>query len=134
MARSGLFAKMHMTRRAFVVWLAVFALFAQALSPLSVAWAFEPQPDGAQQFICTVSGVQAIAVGQDGKPIDPQNVAACPFCVLHISAAVLNPFQASPLLTNTGETEQAFGLPRADVHATLWRAQPRPPRGPPRTA
>lgn len=135
MARFGRpFCKTPMMRRAFMVWLAVFALFAQALAPLSAAWAFDAETDYGLQVICSASGAQTIAIGQDGQPIEPMDMAACPFCVLHVSAAVFSPSLAVSLPLHADQPAQAFGLPSADVHASLWRAQPRPPRGPPRTA
>lgn len=111
----------------------MFALFAQALAPLSTAWAHDTQADGELLVICTVSGVKTVAISQGDQPIDPGTVVSCPFCVMHAASLVLPP---QPLAVPAyGATAQPiFTLTRADVHASLWRSQPRPPRGPPRTA
>jgi len=125
--------KTQITRRAFMAWLAIFALFVQALAPLSAAQAFDATADGEFLVICTMSGVKTVAVGQDDQPIDPGTVISCPFCVVHAAGVVLPP---QPLAFSAYEapTKPVFVLPRADTHASLWRTQPRPPRGPPRTA
>lgn len=120
-------------RRALTAWLAVFALFVQAFAPLGSAWAFDDQ-SGGLQVICTANGVQTIAVDRDGKPIDPQaEQASCPFCVLHASAAILTP-TVPAVGEEVADTRQAVLRPVSDVHASLWRAGPRPPRGPPARA
>lgn len=131
MARSGrLFDKTHMTRRAFVAWLAVFALFAQALMPLTQAWAHDAQTDGELQVICTPNGVQMIAIGQDGEPIEPADTASCPFCMAHTAPVVFSsvvPFVAAPALP----TGHDFAQPSFYTPSSIWRGGPRPSRAPP---
>lgn len=134
MAKPGLhFAKTHSVRRATMAWLAVFALFVQAMAPLSAAWASEAGAGAELQVICTASGVKTIAIGQDGQPIDPNETATCAFCVLHASGAILTP-QIGETVTHTVVEQDAYVLVLNDVHANLWRATPRPPRGPPSSA
>lgn len=136
MARSGrLLNKTRMTHRAFVAWMAVFALFAQVLAPLSAAWAFDAKSPSEVLVICTANGIQTTTIGGDGTPIEtPTYGVACPFCVLHVSAAVFSPSLTSSMPAYAGLTRHTFSLPRADVQVSLGRAQPCPPRGPPHTA
>lgn len=134
MVRFGrLFDKMGMTRRAVVAWLAVFALFAQALMPLSSALAFDAGTDGEFRVICTASGVKTLAIGENGQPVNAVQEASCPFCLVHAATALL-PAQAPSVITFARQAKPIFVLPRVQRHASLWRAQPRLPRGPPPTA
>ena len=133
MARfSHLFDKMHRTRHTLVAWLAVFALFAQMLAPLSSALAFDADTDGEFHVICTASGVKTVAIGEDGKPVKPVQGMSCPLCLTYAAAALV-----PSVVSFTGYTQRthsAFALPHADAAANLWRAQPQLPRGPPQAA
>ncbi|MFC1672617.1 DUF2946 domain-containing protein [Pseudomonadota bacterium] len=120
-------------RRASVAWLAVFALFVQAMAPLSAAWASGTGAGGELQVICTANGVKTIAIDQDGLPIDPTEAVTCAFCVLHASGAILTP-KISERFTHSVVEQDSYALVLSDVHANLWRASPRPPRGPPLSA
>lgn len=126
-------AKMHKMRRAFMAWLAVCALFVQALVPLSSAWAFDATGDDAFQVVCTANGFKTIIVGEDELPTEQGNAIACPFCVVHGVSALVPP-QESTLSTDADLAKPVFALPRANSHSNLWCAQPRPPRGPPQAA
>jgi hypothetical protein len=123
---------MHMTRRAFVAWLAVFALFVQVLAPLSSALAFDAGTDGEFRVICTATGVKTVALGQNGEPATPEQGISCPFCLIHAPAALVPPVAA--LGDHIQLTKPDFALPHAQRQANLWRAHPNLPRGPPLTA
>lgn len=132
MARFGLpFCKKSVTRRAVLSWLAAFALFAQALVPLSSALAFDASSGGDFQVICTATGVKTIHIGQDSAPIEPHEVVSCPFCMVHAPGALLLPLTSDAILDHVIAEKPIFVLARANRHANLWRALPRPPRGPP---
>ncbi|MFC1672619.1 DUF2946 family protein [Pseudomonadota bacterium] len=123
-------------RRATMAWLAVFALFVQAMAPLSAAWAseaFGTSMDGELQVICTASGVKTIAIGEDGQPVNPPDMVSCPMCVVHSASAILSP-QLGETVTHSVVEQDTYVPVLNDVHANLWRASPRPPRGPPLSA
>lgn len=131
MARSGrLFGKTHVTRRAFVAWLAVFALFAQALMPLTQAWAFDAGAGGELQVICTANGVQTIAIGQDGAPIEPADTVSCPFCMAHTAPVVFSS-EAPTITARALPTGHDFAQPSLYTPSSIWRGAPRPSRAPP---
>lgn len=131
MARFGRFIRMNgKSRRALMAWVAMFALIAQTMTPLSAASAYDSALGGELQVICTAHGVQTIAIGADGAPIEQAQLVQCPFCMMHGAAAVCAPECAS-LKSITPTQTSTFTRPHADTHASLWRAQPRPPRGPP---
>ena len=124
--------RMAKTQRALMAWLAVVALFVQAFAPLSAAWAFDAQATGDVQVICTANGVQTISLGKDGGPVEQQDGFSCPLCVLHASA--ISVWDANDDVIQPEVLEaQAFVLPGDFSHASVWRALPRPPRGPPVT-
>lgn len=118
--------------RAATAWLLAFALFVQAFMPLANAWAYESNADGVQ-VICTANGVQTIAVDRDGNPLEPQQSVqtSCPFCVLHVSAAVLAPTLSGPSTRIEETATRVSYRTEADLQVSIWRALPRPPRGPP---
>ena len=92
MANIGrLFTKQHVSRRSVVAWLAVFALFVQALMPMSSALAFDAAGGGEIQVICTSHGVQTVVIDQEGNHLTPTNAAPCPFCVTHVALGIFNP-------------------------------------------
>jgi len=131
MARfGGLTRKNGKARRAWMAWLAMLALLVQAMTPLSVASAYDADLGDELQVICTANGVQTIAIGPDGAPIEHVQTIQCPFCVMHATPALFTPECAALNVSAPAQTS-TFARPRADTSAGLWRAQPRPPRGPP---
>ncbi len=122
--------KIRMTRRAFVAWLALCALFAQALMPLTQALAYDVQADGELQVICTANGVQTIAIGEDGKPLEPADTVSCPFCTVHKVPGTFSGGIAS-IIQPDAFSKQAFAQPTAHTLSSIWRGIPRPPRAPP---
>lgn len=131
MANSGRpFGKIRMARRAFVAWVALCALFAQALMPLTQAWAFDAQADGALQVICTANGVQTIAIGPDGQPLEPADTVSCPFCTVHTTPIAFSSGTPS-VVEPVALFEQAFVHAAPQTLFNIWRGAPRPSRAPP---
>lgn len=135
MARSGhhfakTHAQAHATRRAFVAWLAVFALFAQVLAPLSSALAFEAGAGDEFQVICTANGVKTITINQDGEPPHPAAARSCPFCITHTAPGIFTP-EAITVTATVTPFAQNFAQPIAYVQSSIWRGSPQPARAPP---
>lgn len=131
MTRFGhLFDKTKMTRRAFVAWLSVFVLFAQALMPLTQAWAHDAQTDGELQVICTANGVQTITLGLDGEPIEAVDTVSCPFCTIHAVTGIFTP-HTTALSTVVAPIELDVVQPTTFTPSSIWRGAPRPSRAPP---
>jgi len=131
MARSGrLFSKTHVTRRASVAWLAVFVLFAQALMPLTQAWAHDAQTDGELQVICTANGVQTITLGLDGEPIEAVDTVSCPFCTIHTVTGIFTP-HTTAISTVVAPIGLNIVQPTTFTPSSIWRGSPRPSRAPP---
>ena len=126
----NLFTKIHKKHRAVMAGVVVFALFLQALAPLSAAWAFDSLASGDPQIVCTTNGIQVIVTGQDGQPIEPNEKVACPFCMLQ-AAPLLTPLEIDLTEKVDFPTEHHVVQPTVYIPSSIWANGPRPPRGPP---
>jgi len=119
------------TRRQWAAWVATFALIVQMLVPLAQAVAFDIDPSIEYQVICTTTGIKQIPIGENGAPIEPTDVASCPFCVVHITPALLIPQETVFIVLEDPVAHATFGLPRQQIQPNVWRSALRPSRAPP---
>ena len=119
-------------RRQGAVWLAVFAVLAQVLMPFGQALALDANSDYEYQVICTATGITQVAIGADGKPIEPLDVPkSCPFCSLHSSLVLLEP-ESVPAFTSKSALVPVASVQHTEQRiASIWRGAPQPSRAPP---
>jgi len=119
-------------RRQGAVWLAVFAVLAQVLMPFGQALALDASSDYEYQVICTATGITQVAIGADGKPIEPLDVPkSCPFCSLHSTLVLLEPESVPAFTSKSALAPVAFVQPTEQHIASIWRGAPQPSRAPP---
>jgi len=119
-------------RRQGAAWLAVFAVLAQVLMPFGQALALDTSADYEYQVICTATGITQVAIGADGKPIEPLDVPkSCPFCSLHSVLILLEPESVPAFTSKSALVPVAFVQPAQQHIASIWRGAPQPSRAPP---
>ena len=119
-------------RRQGAAWLAVFAVLAQVLMPFGQALALDASADYEYQVICTATGITQVAIGVDGKPIEPLDVPkSCPFCSLHSTLILLEPESVPAFTSKSAFVRVALMQPVEQAPASIWRGAPQPSRAPP---